>query len=169
MRSALGVLIVAMLTLPAAGQAPETFPFGMENVKWKMSYAEVKAQLEPSAPEIMAPPGAPLTNQRGYFWGPLHWNGCVLQMWTYFANDQLDYVYVEPERPVSYACNSSVEQELTAHFGEGLRREFMSPFTHKSVSNVTWTTPTTRVQFGGGTRSVVNLYEVGGPEFSIIN
>src|SRR5215469_14938611 len=90
------VSTIAMLTTPAAAQTGEAWPFGLENLKWEMSYEEVKAQLSGSIPEMMAPPGAPVTDQRGYFWGPLHWKDCVLELWTYFAEDKLDDIYIQP-------------------------------------------------------------------------
>ena len=161
-----GLLTAA--TGATAAQPTNTFPFGMETVKWKISYAEVKQILSPSIPEMRAPIGAPTTDQREYFWGPLAFKACTLQIWTFFANDKLDYIYVGPAYvgavlgPVAETCKTAMEDELVPHFGETPRKEFISPVTHKDMGIImNWKTPETSAIYGDAR---VNLYEVGGPQ-----
>ena len=156
----------ALTVTPAMAQPANTFPFGLENLKWKMSYAEVKARLSASIPETTAFIGTPITDQRQYFWGPIAWKDCRLQIWTYFANDQLDYIYINPVLgPVSETCKTAMQDELVAHFGETARKEFISPHSHKSMGiTMNWKTPETILIYGNAR---VNLEEAGAPPLTI--
>jgi len=168
------VLMAAFMHALAApaDAAPQTFPFGLEKLQWKMSYAEVKALLSSSIPEMKAPPiGAPHTDHQEYFWGPLAFKDCTLQIWTFFANGQLDYIYVGPayvgavRSPVTEACKTAMQDELIGHFGETARNQFISPVTHRNMGTVMkWKTPETLISYGNAR---VNLQEVGSPGLTI--
>jgi hypothetical protein len=163
---ALFLLIALMVATEAKAQPANDFPFGLENLKWKMSYTEVKERLSASIPETAAFIGAPTTDQRQYFWGPINWKDCRLQIWTFFANDQLDYIYINPVLGlVSETCKTAMQDELVAHFGETGRKEFISPHSRKKMGIVmNWKTPDTIVSYGSAR---VNLEELGAPPLTI--
>lgn len=146
-------------------QPAETFPFGLDKLKWNMRYADVKAQLSPSIPEMKAPIGAPTTNQREYFWGPLPWKDCMLEVWTFFADDRLDYIDVKPRTGlVSDSCKTAMQDELVAHYGETARNEVVNPINHKSSGiSMIWKMPATMAIYGNAR---LTLQEAGAPELT---
>jgi hypothetical protein len=156
-----------MATTGAAAQTNDVFPFGLENLRWKMSYAEAKAQLSLSIPAMSGSTrGAPHTNQAEYFWGPVHWNDCTLEIWTFFAKDQLDHVYVMPQLgPVTDACRMAIEDELVAHYGETARQDDITPPPRRTKIGISmsWKTPTTTASYTSSFGGQVSLQEAGGP------
>ena len=127
LRSMLALLLMSSILMDGA-IAQETavteLPFGLSNFHWQMTSAEVSARLDSLAPREPKPARAS-RDTSDIFVGPSAWKNCRFDVGFSFVSNSLVYIHLYP-RGDNAACQSDVQNELAAHFGQAPRDSFES-------------------------------------------